>query len=289
MTPRFIASAASSSSASRPGVASTSALGHGNPLALSKLAFPSFPRRTTSTSLQINENVPSLLSIYIPESPGGPSQPQPVSLLRGFQATVPSSEKGKERRRKVRGGLAAIELGGGGKGGLGLKKLGMESRGMLTDEASDQQGEDDGPSMSGKERRRRKREKSMGGPLKKGADNAGLGREELLKMEEEIGWDRENIIVRKVSSTSPRSRPPVSDRVACHRRADDLFESETNESPLHLCSSVIISRCSKPRSARLPSRLLRWTRSGPTSKMGSSSSESRTSSSKMSVSHRPKA
>ena len=76
---------------------------------------------------------------------------------------------------------------------------------MLTEEATESGREEDGPGMSGKERRRRKREKSMGGQGKKGGDNAGLGREELLKMEEEIGWDRENIIVRKVSSLSSAS------------------------------------------------------------------------------------
>lgn len=200
MTPRFIASAASSSS--RP--SSSTALGHGLPSSsISKLAFPSFPRRTTSTSLQINENVPSLLSIYIPESPGpSSSSTSQVSLIRGFQATVPSSEKGKERRRKVRGGLATKELGVGGKG-LGLKRLGMESRGLLGEEegASTDQEE---VGLTGKERRRRKREKALGGG-KKGDGIRALGREELLKMEEEIGWDRENIVVRKVSRRSRRS------------------------------------------------------------------------------------
>ena len=215
MTPRFIASAASTSSSSSSRPSSSQALGRGLPSSsISKLAsFPSFPRRSTSTSLQILENIPALLSTYIPESPGpsssssfqqqGGSTPQ-VSLLRGFQATVPSSEKGKERRRKVRGGVATKELGVGGKG-LGLKKLGMESRGLLgeltTEEATEEEG---GMAMTGKERRRRKREKALssggaGGGSKKEAGIGGLGREELLKMEEEIGWDRENIVVRKVS------------------------------------------------------------------------------------------
>ncbi|KAL7416803.1 WD40-repeat-containing domain protein [Mrakia frigida] len=206
MTPRFIASAASSSSTSRPS-SSSQALGRGLPSSSLTLAsFPSFPRRTTSTSLQILENIPSLLSTYIPESPGSSSQqagggPQ-VSLLRGFQATVPSSEKGKERRRKVRGGVATkeLELGSSGKA-LGLKKLGMESRGLLGETEQEQETEGEGMAMTGKERRRRKRDKAAGAGGKKGEGQGkgmgGLGREELLKMEEEIGWDRENVVVRK--------------------------------------------------------------------------------------------
>jgi len=113
---------------------------------------------------------------------------------------VPSSEKGKERRRKVRGGLATKELGVGGKG-LGLKKLGMESRGLLAESeeggATEEEREGGGMARTGKERRRRKREKALGS--KKEAGIGGLGREELIKMEQEIGWDRENIVVRKVS------------------------------------------------------------------------------------------
>lgn len=86
---------------------------------------------------------------------------------------------------------------------MGLKRLGMESRGLLGEEegASTDQEE---VGLTGKERRRRKREKALGGG-KKGDGIRALGREELLKMEEEIGWDRENIVVRKVSRRSRRS------------------------------------------------------------------------------------
>jgi mitochondrial division protein 1 len=206
MTPRFIsnAQAISSASSSRP-------TGLGYP-AYPKITFSSSLRRTTSSSLQIIEAIPMLLESPIPDAPTPPAGSAssaynggPVSFLRGFQATVPSSEKGKERRRKVRGGVAEGEL---GPGKLGVKKLGMKARGLLgfedgkagsmAGEGADAENEEGGEAggavpLTGKERRRRRRERE-----RKGGAGAALGREELVRMEREIAWDRENLVVRKV-------------------------------------------------------------------------------------------
>ena len=56
-------------------------------------------RRITSADLQIVEATDELLGVEIPEPDGVAAG---VSLLRGFQATIPSSERSKTRRRMTR-------------------------------------------------------------------------------------------------------------------------------------------------------------------------------------------
>jgi division protein 1 len=198
MTPKFISAAAASSSRNHnPYITSSSSSSSSKGLSsqLAKVAFPSFPRRSTSTSLGILEAAPLLLNQPIPDVPQSSEGGGSVSFLRGFQATVPSSEKGKERRRKVRGGVADV-------GFVNAKKFltGGKERGLLTEDGeAHEEGETGGRGgqvgMTGKERRRRKREKAE---REGGKGGANLSKEELMRMQEEIGWDRENLVVRKV-------------------------------------------------------------------------------------------
>lgn len=200
MTPRFIASASSSS---RP--STSSQLVRHSFFSQPKLSFPSLPFQppASAASLHILEIAPALLAQPVPDSP--PPGSSGVSFLRGFQATV-SSDKGKERRRKVRGGLAEQELGGK----VGVKKLGMKARGLLGAPEEEDEDEEAGEgTMSGKERRRRRRE----GKKAARGSAVDLSREELLRMEEEIGWDRENLVVRTVSL--------FQRIVSCHRQLDE--------------------------------------------------------------------
>ncbi|KAF8123952.1 WD40-repeat-containing domain protein [Mycena galopus ATCC 62051] len=73
-------------------------------------------RRITSGDLQIVEATDELLRSEIPEPD--------VSLLCGFNATIPSPETGRTRRRQMRN----VET-----PRLGLKKLGMSARALLTE------------------------------------------------------------------------------------------------------------------------------------------------------------
>src|ERR1700750_1875151 len=56
-------------------------------------------RRITSRDLQIVEATDELLDAELPEPDGVASN---VSLLRGFNATIPSAEQARTRRRQMR-------------------------------------------------------------------------------------------------------------------------------------------------------------------------------------------
>jgi len=188
MTPRMINATAASSS--KPRSIDSSTLG---PNSLRRFDFASLgraplrlgvgSRRITSTDLQIVEATSELLSADVPEPEGVASD---VSLLRGFKATIPSSEKGKERRRKVRNVDAPH---------MGLKKLGMSARGMLTeDDVSEASHDEFGTptrTIKGKGGKRKGRESLSA--------NVKLGREELSRQKDEIILDKENLHVRRVS------------------------------------------------------------------------------------------
>jgi division protein 1 len=79
-------------------------------------------RRVTSRDLQIQESAPDLLNADIPEPEG---IAQDVSLFQGFRATIPSSERNKTRRRRMRN----VQFEGGDE--LGQKRLLAEARGLL--------------------------------------------------------------------------------------------------------------------------------------------------------------
>ena len=163
----------------------------------------------TATSLMIMEAVPRLLATPVDVSSTATGEDddvftahrhrsavEKVPLIQGFKATIPSSEMAKLRRRRVRGGLADEEVGGGGK--IGLKRLGDQARGLLTEGEGDQarrnEGEDQGKTVGRKSRRRRKGYKDARGP---GGREFPL--EELMRQADEIGMDKENLRVRRVS------------------------------------------------------------------------------------------
>ncbi|PBL01454.1 WD40 repeat-like protein [Armillaria gallica] len=141
-------------------------------------------RRITSRDLEIVEATDELLLSEVPEPEGVASN---VSLLRGFNATIPSAEQSRTRRKQMRNVDAPH---------LGLKKLGMHARGMLADD-------DDGQSLTSeddvvmvpradtnrKTKRRKGRESLSASKI--------LGKEELSRQKKEILRDKENINVRR--------------------------------------------------------------------------------------------
>ncbi|SPO27634.1 related to CAF4 - CCR4 associated factor [Ustilago trichophora] len=66
------------------------------------------------------------------EAPKSKSEPS-VSLLRGFQATIPSSTEGRQRRRRVRAIASGFEDGPEGPTKLGLKAMGDKARGLMVE------------------------------------------------------------------------------------------------------------------------------------------------------------
>ncbi|KAF8912915.1 WD40-repeat-containing domain protein [Gymnopilus junonius] len=182
MTPRMINSAATVSSRPRASITSSSMT--------RKLDFATLGRaplrlglgskRITSGDLQIFEATEELLEAEVPEPEGIASN---VSLLRGFNATIPSAENSKTRRRQMRN----VET-----PRLGLKKLGMSARGLLTEEE-----DTEGQSVASSEddivlvRHVGKKGRESLSTTKK------LGREELTRQSQEIMRDKENIHVKR--------------------------------------------------------------------------------------------
>lgn len=140
-------------------------------------------KRITSGDLQIIEATEELLEVDIPEPNGVASD---VSLLRGFNATIPSAEKSKTRRRQMRNVDTPK---------LGLKKLGMSARGLLTEEEDQEDVEDDVVIVRGNPGEKKKGRESL-------SARKTLGREELTRQTQEIMRDKENLHVRRVSITS---------------------------------------------------------------------------------------
>ncbi|KAJ7640121.1 WD40 repeat-like protein [Mycena rosella] len=191
MTPRMISSTASASLRPRQPVGSSSIMSSSK----SKLDFTTLgraplrlgigSRRITSGDLQIVEATDELLRSEIPEPDGVASD---VSLLRGFNATIPSAEQSRTRRRQMRN----VET-----PRIGLKKLGMSARGLLTeDEDHDMQSvtsEDDVvvvPREAGTLKGKRRGRESLSAAKT-------LGKDELTRQSKEIMRDKENIHVRR--------------------------------------------------------------------------------------------
>ena len=136
-------------------------------------------RRITSRDLQIVEATEELLDAEVPEPEGVASN---VSLLRGFNATIPSAEQSRSRRRQMRN----VET-----PRLGFKKLGMNARGLMMDE-DDLEDVVVVPSLGvGKQKGKRRGRESLS-TLKT------LGKDELSRQTKEIQRDKENIHVRRV-------------------------------------------------------------------------------------------
>ncbi|AAW46166.1 hypothetical protein CNBK1470 [Cryptococcus deneoformans B-3501A] len=147
--------------------------------------------RPTASSLAILEAVDNLASLSL----GDVSHPQngqnSPSLIRGFKATIPSSELAKQRRRMVRGGIVDEDLGGK----IGLKKLGDRARGLLTEKGEDEEDGELGVGRHAVKKRRKKRESRR---FTEGRHLEGkLRLEDLAKQADEIGQDKENLHVRQ--------------------------------------------------------------------------------------------
>ncbi|KAL0950601.1 hypothetical protein HGRIS_007393 [Hohenbuehelia grisea] len=194
MTPRMVNAAASRPRASVGG-ASSGRMGFATlgraPL---RLGFGS-TRRITSRDLQIVEAADELLNAEVPEPEGVASS---VSLLRGFNATVPSAEQGRSRRRQMRNVDTPK---------LGLKRMGMSARGLMAEEEDDRDyadhegqsvaSEDDivvvgkSADVDGKQGKHRRRGRESLSTAKT------LGKEELKRQQKEIQKDKENLHVKK--------------------------------------------------------------------------------------------
>ncbi|ODN75955.1 mitochondrial division protein 1 [Cryptococcus amylolentus CBS 6039] len=153
-----------------------------------KIPFPN--QRQTSSSLAIIENVDNLASLSLDDPALLHPGQGPPSLIRGFKATIPSSEMAKQRRRTVRGGIVDEDLGGE----LGLKRLGDRARGLLTEHGeADGEGEL-GVGRKAAKKRRKKRESRR---LTEGRHDGKLRLEDLAKQADEISQDKDNLHVRQ--------------------------------------------------------------------------------------------
>lgn len=172
-------SAATVSSRPRQSVGSSSALVDFASLGRARLGFrPS--HRVTSREMHIVEAADELLEVDVPELEGVASN---VSLLRGFEATIPSADRSRTRRRQMRNVDTPK---------LGLKKLGMNARGLLTEEEDNESqsvvSEEDVVVVG---RKKRKGRESLSTAKR-------LGKEELARQRDEILRDKENLHVRRV-------------------------------------------------------------------------------------------
>ena len=187
MTPKMINGVAQASSKRGSIASSTGSISRMDFAALGRapLRLTIGGRRVTSRDLQIVEATDELLEEEVPEPDG---VAQNVSLLRGFNATIPSADKSRTRRRQTRNVEAPR---------LGLKRLGMSARGMLGDDDDHESvaSEDDvvlvGSTLGKKTKGKRRGRQSL-------SASVVFGREELVRQSHEIEWDKENIHVRRV-------------------------------------------------------------------------------------------
>lgn len=156
---------------------------------------------TSSTGIQILERADALTRLALDdEAPA-------VSLIRGFKATIPTSELSKQRRRLIRGGLVDEDLGGK----LGLKALGDRARGLLTDGSDEVEAQHEAKRKDKRSRRKKLRERRSTMAHLEGK----LHLEDLLQQADEIAQDKDNLAVRQVGlwyfgaalTTSPLSMP----------------------------------------------------------------------------------
>lgn len=153
----------------------------------------SLPTRSTADSLAIQEAVERLMNMSLDQdqsSSSSPTSQMTPSLIRGFRATVPSSELPKQRRRMLRGGLVDEDFSGAK---IGLKRLGDRARGLLTIEEDGENGSENGLGVG----RRQKKRKARRSEAKRLEEKLHL--EDLVKQADEIAQDKENLNVRTVS------------------------------------------------------------------------------------------
>jgi division protein 1 len=164
-------------------------------------------RRTTSRELEVVETASELLTAALPDAPQPDEMGMP-SLLRGFEATVPSADTARARRRATRNVDAPR---------LGLKRLSLGARGLMAEEA---ESEEDVVVVVAREQRGRRGRKKRG--RESLSANKVFGREELERQTREIARDKENLHVRRVGFCRPHPcfctahRPiTVGCRVSC--------------------------------------------------------------------------
>lgn len=142
-------------------------------------------RRVTSRDLEIAEAKEELLDAEVPEPEGIASD---VSLLRGFNATIPSSERNRTRRRQIRNVDAPR---------VGLKQLGQSARSMLEEEEDERQSvasEEDVVVVGPRQWKGKRRARESLSTTKI------LGKDELTRQAQEIARDKENLHVRRVGT-----------------------------------------------------------------------------------------
>jgi mitochondrial division protein 1 len=154
------------------------------------LRFTLKSKRITSRDLQIVEATEELLEADVPEPDDVAAN---VSLLRGFKATMPSAGQSRSRRRQTRNIDAPT---------LGLKKLGINARELLTEEDDHERAsvvsEEDVIVVKKAETSGKNAKSRRTGRTSMGASKT-LGKEELKRQTSEIFKDKENIQVRRVS------------------------------------------------------------------------------------------
>ncbi|KAH7930577.1 Trp-Asp repeat-containing protein [Leucogyrophana mollusca] len=191
MTPRMMTATATASARPRTSINASGTSG-------SRMDFASLgrapmrltlgSRRITSRDLQIVEATEELLDAEVPEPEGVASD---VSLLRGFNATIPSSEKNRTRRRQMRNVDTPR---------IGLKKLGMNARGLMQEGEEDHEGqsvvsEEDVVMVAQVDDRGKRKARRRGRESLSAAKT--FGKEELARQTQEIVRDKENLHVRR--------------------------------------------------------------------------------------------
>jgi mitochondrial division protein 1 len=199
MTPRMANATASASS--RPRAVATSNTSQARvdfaTIGRAPMKLTLGSRRITSGDLQIVEATEELLAAEVPDESATRSN---VSLMRGFNATIPSAEKSRTRRRQMRNIDAPR---------IGLKKLGMNARGLLMDDEGDELGEEgdhdhEGQSIASEDdmvvvgRADDRGRKGKGRGRESLSTAKTLGKEELKRQTREILRDKENLHVRRV-------------------------------------------------------------------------------------------
>nr|XP_018266624.1 mitochondrial division protein 1 [Kwoniella dejecticola CBS 10117]OBR88782.1 mitochondrial division protein 1 [Kwoniella dejecticola CBS 10117] len=154
--------------------------------------------RPTSSSLAIIEAVDRLQAMSLAETNSQGQEGEQPSLIRGFKATIPSSELAKQRRRVIRGDIVDADL---GNSKLGLKKLGDRARGLLTnhEEVNVEDHEDEGNSSINRKSKRRKRQRDHNRRISESRRHleGKLHLEDLVQQADEIQQDKENLHVRQ--------------------------------------------------------------------------------------------
>ncbi|KAK1224703.1 Mitochondrial fission protein [Marasmius sp. AFHP31] len=180
MTPKMMNNAATVSSRNTPptitGGMARPRVDHFATLGRAPLRLSMGSRRLTSRDLEIVEATEQLLNVEVPEPEGVASD---VSLLKGFNATIPTAEHSKTRRRQMRSVDAPH---------IGLKKLGMNARGMLTEE---EEHDEDVVLVHGLGRKGKSKGRESLSATKM------LGKDELLRQSKEIQRDKENLYVKR--------------------------------------------------------------------------------------------